>query len=118
MLNPDMTLYFVLQLTYAPIKICRRVTDVTDLFGRLLTLWNSLEEMDRGWNSSHSRALQISGSQTVNHCNIFCHRTDLSVSLTYGFRAGCKMYHLDYDLRGFMNRSKPPALVEQLEYLV
>ena len=50
----------------------------------------------------------------------FCHKTNLLVSLPYGFWDGCKIYHLDCDLGGFVNwlKSKPPALVEQLEYMV
>ena len=38
-----------------------------------------------------------------------CHKTNLSFSLTCGFWAGCKIY---------WSKSKPPALVEQLEYMV
>ena len=50
----------------------------------------------------------------------FCHNTNLLVSLPYGFWAGCKIYHLDCDLGGFVNwwKSKPPVLMEQLEYMV
>ena len=66
--------------------------------------------MPEGFKTQGTRLLTTAAS--------FCHKADLWVSLICWLWARCKIYYSDCDLSGFVNWSKPAALVEQLEYMV